>query len=326
MDESNTVAELLRMCGENGENVPCFLCHEMYGDGCRPDHRCRDAWGALADRVEAEIAEARDMSAREGMAIIAEAEGWPPLHDGESVTEWMARCWLPRPRYEDGEVVGPGDVAVDEFVHGVVVLDDGSWRLHDAAGDVICGGKRDERVRPAAPEVLLADGKPAKRGETVWRTTTGHEGTVDGVEDGMVLVHWADLSLIDCPVDPAWLTSTPPVLAADGKPLREGDAVWLTNEGAAHAGQSCVKSNGACGLYGIGPDERLVVEDACLMPDGLEHVNLDKYGAWCPSSWLTHEEPVTQEQVDEWAAMPMREYYAERIGHNVGLLDDAEVY
>lgn len=249
--------------------------------------------------------------------------GW----EAEALADEIERFCIPRPRYEDGEPVQMGDrYLMANGSHDTV----SSLSYSKGSVDYVSiNGRRrmlSERVKRPAPEALLADGEPARRGERVWRTTTGHEGTVDGTEDGMVLVRWVDTSLIDCPVDPAWLTSTPPVLAADGKPLREGDAVWLTDEGAAHAGQSFVKSDGACGLRGIGPDERLVVENACLMPNGREHVNLGKYGAWCPASWLTHEEPVTQDQIDEWVTMPMREYYAERIGHNVGLLDDAEVY
>lgn len=42
-EDKKTVAELLREYGGRGYVTPCYLCHEMYGDGCCPDHRCRDA-------------------------------------------------------------------------------------------------------------------------------------------------------------------------------------------------------------------------------------------------------------------------------------------
>lgn len=299
MSENNeTVAELLREWRDEGEHIQCSMCRAAVGYDFCVSNECPDAWGALADRVEAEIAEARDLRAREGMAIIAEAEGWPPLHDGESVTEWMARCWLSRPLYEDGEPVQMGDrYLMANGSHDTV----SSLSYSKGSVDYVSiNGRRrmlSERVRRPAPEVLLADGEPAKRGETVWRTTTGHEGTVDGTEDGMVLVRWADTSLIDCPVDPAWLTSTPPVLAADGKPLREGDAVWLTDEGARHAGKSsCGSDDEPHSLHGIESNSRLTVRS--IRNDSVKCVLLDEYKAYCPAAWLTHEEPDSLERID----------------------------
>lgn len=194
--------------------------------------------------MDAEVAEARGLSAREGMAIIAEAEGWPLLRDGESVTEWMARCWMLRPCFEGGEPVAGGDPAGCGVVGGVAVWDDGSWVLYDMEGSEIDAGDAGSRVR--RPEVLLRDGRPAEVGETVYG------------ED-----------------DKAW------TVTALGAPYEAYPVHADGEDGAKRDLKTC---------------------------------------------WLTHEEPVTQDQIDEWATMPMREYYAERIGHNVGLLDDAEVY
>ena len=113
--------------GEAKKGVAERLREAYEGPGCTPmtiartvgleEPRCcergcgvclRRMLSALADMVDAEVAAAREESAREGMAIIAAAEGWPALRDGESVTEWMGRCWLPRPRYDDGEPVEVG--------------------------------------------------------------------------------------------------------------------------------------------------------------------------------------------------------------------------
>lgn len=222
MSENNeTVAELLREWRDEGEHIQCSMCRAAVGYDFCVSNECPDAWGALADRVEAEIAEARDLRAREGMAIIAEAEGWPPLHDGESVTEWMARCWLSRPLYEDGEPVQMGDrYLMANGSHDTV----SSLSYSKGSVDYVSiNGRRrmlSERVKRPATEVLLADGEPARRGERVWRTTTGHEGTVDGTEDGMVLVRWVDTSLIACPIDPAWLSHEEP----DSQERIEADA------------------------------------------------------------------------------------------------------
>lgn len=100
-------SEILQAIVENKVDMPCKACEIIYGEPSCPDS-CFDAWKILADGVAADLAVAREASARDGMAIIAAAEGWPAMRDGESVVEWVRRCWLPRPRYDDGEPVEVG--------------------------------------------------------------------------------------------------------------------------------------------------------------------------------------------------------------------------
>lgn len=112
-DRKVSVAEMLRDVYRGPGCTPMTIartvgleeprCRERGCDVC-----LRRMLSALADMMDAEVAEAREASARDGMAVIAAAEGWPALRDGESVTEWMGRCWLPWPRYDDGEPVEVG--------------------------------------------------------------------------------------------------------------------------------------------------------------------------------------------------------------------------
>lgn len=131
---------------------------------------------ALADAIDAELAAAREASARDGMAIIAAAEGWPAMRDGESVVEWMARCWLPRPRYEDGEPVQSSDMEEIGALATCRVYMDGSWvffpdKYEDEANPKPWdsqSGTRNDRIKRPAPKVFDADGVPVKVGDTVW--------------------------------------------------------------------------------------------------------------------------------------------------------------
>lgn len=86
---------------------------------------------ALADAIDAELTAAREASAREGMELVAAAEGWPTLRDGESVIEWVRRCWLPRPRYDDGEPVEVGGRAsgLAGRIRDYLVSGRGDWTL-----------------------------------------------------------------------------------------------------------------------------------------------------------------------------------------------------
>ena len=62
----------------------------------------------LANKIDAELAQARELSLLRGAELWAKANGWPDFRDGEDFGAWLDRCFLPRPRFEDGETVhGP---------------------------------------------------------------------------------------------------------------------------------------------------------------------------------------------------------------------------
>ena len=146
------------------------------------------------------------------------------------------------PRYESGEMVRIGDAIVDEMGHAhevssVEVFDDAEalhwipsepedfvWLVHG------------ERVKRPAPKVLDADGAEIRVGDTVWGTN-GH-GPFE-----VTRTVYADRLRVICDDEknghlnayPEMLTHRAPVLAADGKPLREGETVWVTRDSPCDA-------------------------------------------------------------------------------------------
>ena len=94
---------------------------------------------------------------------------------------------------------------------------------------------RPDKAEPPAPKVLDADGVEIRVGDTVWtdygdgpwtvtKITTAHAWHVYGESD--------ELGSLDMP--PSTLTHRAPVLAADGKPLREGETVWSVDSGTRY--------------------------------------------------------------------------------------------
>lgn len=129
------------------------------------------------------------------------------------------------PRYESGELVGFGDEASrlgeDFKIHVVCLYSDGSYALNF---NVYLKG---ERVKRPAPKVLDADGVPIKEGEVLWDIDTGTHGEVVYAHDydGMS-VKFAGVWHY-----PERCAHSAPVLAADGRPLREGETVWKVKNG-----------------------------------------------------------------------------------------------
>ena len=116
-----------------------------------------------------------------------------------------------------------------------------------------------------------------------------HQG-VEGEGDAWIVVgEEGEAFACDCAV------GRPAVLAADGLPIEVGQTVYT-----AFSGSPLVVEK---------------IEGAYL---------LDAGGTMLRADCATHTPPDTQERIDEDATMPPRAYYAERIGHDVGLKDDAE--
>lgn len=154
-DRKVSVAEMLRDVYRGPDCTPMTIartvgleeprCCEQGCDVC-----LRRMLSALADMMDAEVAEAREASARDGMTVIAAAEGWPALRDGESVVEWVDRAWLPRPRYKGGEPVEVGGRAATLVgrVRSYQVSDSGCWVLFGCDDYDIVMGSRDTPVAP----------------------------------------------------------------------------------------------------------------------------------------------------------------------------------
>ena len=89
--------------------------------------------------------------------------------------------------------------------------------LHDIAEDI--GEKVDEMRR-----VLGADGEPLEAGQTVYHIADGKEYTVEKLFEDGAMVTPDGITGGRCRAE--YLTHHRPVIAADGKPLREGETVW----------------------------------------------------------------------------------------------------
>ena len=283
------------------------------------------------------------------------------LNDAADTIE---RCALPEgvewPMFEDGEPVRLGDMAlidgdadmveaVQIWIHGKPVIygDNGSRQLEkgervkrpapkalDADGVEIHVGdvlyrKSDGRmvevaevyektfidadgyVRPGngftrrAP-VLAADGKPLEIGQTVWRVGDGVEFTVIGLpRSGEYQA--VELRLDDgasTGLDPDQLTHQRPVLDADGVPIKVGDTVYVA------------PFDDPLTVRGFAADGRVL----------MDYHSDDSFG-YSPEN-LTHAKPEqdTWERIEEDCSISERRYYAQRIGHDVGLKDDEGVH
>ena len=196
------------------------------------------------------------------------------------------------PRYEDGEMVLIGSDFADwlgetHTVTSIEFLEDETllhWNPDEPEECVrIFSG---ERVRRPA-KVPGADGAEIREGDEVWSTTGEFDGkrTVSSVyiDPGEPPYAMFDerrkpYSCLCC-----CLTHRAPVLAADGKPLREGETVWLSERG--------FKSK----LVDRGEPLKVVAFDkngsvGVLDRDGIALGETSPW--WFNPSCLTHERPV----------------------------------
>lgn len=104
--------------------------------------------------------------------------------------------------------------------------------------------------RPA-PKVLDADGVEIRVGDTVWHVETGEQCKVVEVDSRSVSVDFrvgGDGAKHTGSILPANLTHRAPVLAADGRPLREGETVWYLDHIDPLEVRS-VSTTASCGSY-----------------------------------------------------------------------------
>lgn len=184
------------------------------------------------------------------------------------------------PRFDDGDPVEFGD----EFqnAHGgasvlrtAIIKDcrdslggDFYWKLGKGKNAVTL--KSGERVKRPAPKALDADGEEIREGDTVW-DEHGDELVVLAVYGQDVHCRYAEYEDQICDNgtwEPSQLTHRAPVLAADGKPLREGETVWKVD--------------------GTGPYEVSSIDGNLVKMDS---------GACINRCYLTHERPDSWEKV-----------------------------
>lgn len=194
--EDMTASELLRWAAINdidchGNNVAharLFSAVEGRDYYRTDDDEDREALRALADKIDAEILKACDRAVLESKkpmwwfkSAIARGEDWPEPREGEKFRDYLSRCFILRPRYEDGEPAQWVDPGID--------WDDGkSWAFNaiDQAGQAVALGQsnvaarsamtEDGRVKRRIAKVLGADDLPITADETVYPTYGTHTG------------------------------------------------------------------------------------------------------------------------------------------------------
>lgn len=175
-----TAAELLRMAaegrfkGSTGETYRNISVLMGAGRNVLSSETCR----ALAGKIEAEIEEARRTTLTGIIAGMAAMNGWPQPGCGEAPRNWIDRCFLPRPRFEDGEPVQFGDEVElsdhDSFAAKSMLFgSSGSVRIASVGNG--SGYVVPPPFKRPAPEVLDADGVPIHVGDTVWLLDSGHD-------------------------------------------------------------------------------------------------------------------------------------------------------
>ena len=168
---------------------------------------------------------------------------------------------------------------------------------------------RPNKVEPPAPKVLDADGAEIRAGDTVWHLQGEEpwEWTVlkpydeyDGIQTVLVTSHD-----VTGHARPENLTHRAPVLAADGKPLREGEHVWHVETGT----ELVVKE-----LPNPGEYQAVVV----FAPPASHLTSFDP-------DQLTHERPDSWERLEEDAGKNPFDY-CKHVGHRLDTCENSEAY
>lgn len=254
------------------------------------------------------------------MKTYAEAREMP-MEDGESITEWLDRWFIPRPRFEDGEPVQFGDeFIVDRYMVESQTLthigifskewleDCGQYRGVAPVYEMnYCRPACDDGELPVikrpTPKVLDADDVETKVGDTVY--------LIDHYDEDLSEYHGAlqvmEIRSIGCSADPFFVvaneegiatdlghelfTHERPVFDADGVRICKGDKVWFVD-----------------GIGGFRSVNKLLDGGVNLVGDGSQAVT-------CGHE-LTHRQPDSLERVlDEFGTivMPTEEAYGELI-------------
>lgn len=131
-----------------------------------------DLFGRLADKIDIELAEAKEKAAyltdRPLSEVMAHHTGLY-AKGAEPIGDWLDRWFIPRPRYEDGEPVRFGEDTdeLNGIVKLIFLLGGRCCQMQDADGN-ICNVFHGKRVKRRAPEVLGADGLPLDEDDTVY--------------------------------------------------------------------------------------------------------------------------------------------------------------
>ena len=199
--------------------------------------------------------------------------------------EWLVEAW---PRFEGGEPVRLGEEAIGfsrkpPFVVDHVVLFDGGEATVCAEADHGSGKAENfirvfpgERVKRPAPRALDADGVDVELGDDLYSVEGGLKFHVSYINRVSNKIATDAMFALDKWADPAMYTHRAPVLAADGRPLREGETVWSVDSGTRYTVEKIT-------------DELIPIK--CRSDMG-STVSLHQ-------SQLTHERPESWERIEE---------------------------
>ena len=266
----------------------------------------------ICEQIEGEV---DDISGRDSDVL-----AWVEEHGGlDAVNERTMPEDMSWPRYESGELVQIGDDVVGTDYGEHIRVD--AVKFH-ANGFVLCDKdgfskwyESDDRFKRPAPKILDADGVEIRVGDTVYYVD-GREQRVNTVarltDNGCVqfgtineagYVTYCEAACIQ----PNQLTHRAPILASDGRPLREGETVWDVNDKHGYPG---------------------TVVDVNL--DGLDHVKIDVEEP-TPARVsihpirLTHERPESWERLEADAGKNPFDYCKD-VGHRLDTCENSEAY
>lgn len=270
-----------------------------------------EIFSIVADKIDAELAQARRSGLERAAKSWTKANGWPDFKQGEDFGGWLERCAIPRPRFEDGEPVQFGDDTdeLDGVEKFIFLRNGGCCQMQDADGN-ICNVFHGKRVKRRAPEVLGADGLPLDEDDTVYgmgreqhRYTVQVPYSINEEVGKRFCVQCYDHDEGDITwCDPSMLTHERPVLGADGKPIVVGETVYELSDGTAWQVTELHRSEPRISVVSVGDN-------------GVTR------GGWFLASEYTHTPPETQERIDDDATMPPAEYCAVR---GIDLGDDPD--
>ena len=244
---------------------------------------------------EAKAAQQTSVSAYDLLPIEdREAVEWVREHGGiEAVKKRLMPEGMEWPRFEDGRQVKFRDEGVDvhgetRSVEGVKFSQNGFVFISDGMGVTWWANDRGpieeaevdpgKRVKRPAPKVLDADGLEIRVGDVLYRKSDCH--TVKVVE-----VDEKTFTDADDYVRPGeGYTHRAPVLAADDKPLREGETVYHVADGKAYV------VHNLCEHYAV------------VKPEGADRF------ADCRFEYLTHERLDSWERLEQDATLPPYDY------------------
>ena len=279
--ELNELAGVLKSASGDDRFDFCEVLKKISGDSdCYGFGWCDDCKKFIMDSIARELEKLQGRIMPDGMEWLVEA--WPrfeddtPLCIGEDVNTNRGVCTVKSVRLYDGSFTLYG-----EDKHGLFEVCHISWQ-------------DGERVKRPA-KVLDADGVEIRVGDVLYRKSDGHMVKVVEVDE-------KTFTDADDYVRPGeGYTHRAPVIAADGKPLREGETVYLLH------GDWC----GVYPCYGYHGGEKIKVVElhTCHSSGGVRCENDTGFACYPQPSQLTHECSDSWERLEEDAGKDCWEYW-----------------